>query len=117
MGYWDNYEEPKGGKFITGDEKKKLVNKPFKVTSIRSERSPFTNDDGVNPERFVLSVEVDGVEGQLAFDQGSVMTRDTLLGDILKYQDTDGGELPMLVLEKAGRAWLVHIHRDEAAQF
>lgn len=117
VGYWDDYPEDVGT-YIGADEKSKLIDGKvaMQVTSVRRELSPFKADDGSTRERFVVGVKVGDEDRKLSFDTG-VDSRDRLLGDIQKYAAEQGGELPAIRLEKAGRAILVKIARDVAAGF
>lgn len=117
MGFWDDYKEDTGS-YIGADEKSKLIDAkaPLQVTSVRRELSPFKAEDGSTRERFVVGVKVNDEDRKLSFDTG-VESRDRLLSDIQQYAETQGGQLPAIYLEKAGRAILVKLVRDVAGSF
>lgn len=127
MGFWDEYKENDGGKYLTGADKTALIasRTPLQVTSIRREESPFKQKDAqgnatVSVDRFVLDVELNGEARRLSYDAGSVESRDRLFSDMIRYVEEQGddAELPKIVIERKGNsptaAQLVKLYREDA---
>jgi hypothetical protein len=106
--FWDNYKEV-GGNFVSGDEKKVLVENgiPFDVTQVTKRES------GKFGPEYALSVLVPNAEtGEpeertMTFQYGTVGSRDSMLAQMEVYLDSEGASPVTCKLEMGGRAVLI----------
>ena len=104
-GFWDNYKDEGGGKYLTAAEKSTLIDDEtvLEVVAVRyDEKNQFQG----NPSpRYVVTFNVDGTErfAGFAISEDGDSSRDRLLGALVDYLDADDAEPVMVVLEKIGQ--------------
>lgn len=95
--FWDDHkDEGTVGAFIKKEEKEELIKDrtPLLVKSVSFGGSKYG-------PRYLVGVLLDGEERALAFNPGSVQTRDQLLDDLIKQYDLPEHEEITIALQRA----------------
>lgn len=108
MGFFDEYQDESGGKWLNADAKAELIESGQPVTIV----SVGTEDTDRFGERYVLDVIIDGEEKALGFGMGTVDSRDRMLANMERYLDDPAAEKPVVKLTKVGRSQILVPYED-----
>lgn len=111
MGFFAEHPVDEGGStFVKGDEKERLIadEVSFTITAVRQEDNPFdkAKDGEPQPQRYVVTADLEGEERRFSFPIGGVQSRDRQLGQMAEYLAA-GGTIEPVRLEMAGKAQLI----------
>jgi len=103
VGFWDNYDDGAGAKFLTGDEKDALAEsgEAFDIVGASKGSSKF------GPRYVVRVILENGDERAISFATESVESRDRMLDAMIEYLKDENADLPHVRLEKVGRSVLI----------
>ena len=104
-GFWDNYKDEGGGKYLTAAEKSTLIDDAtvLEVVAVRyDEKNQF---QGNPAPRFVVTFVVDGTErfAGFAISEDGNSSRDNLLGALVEYIGSKDAEKVFVRMEKIGQ--------------
>lgn len=114
MGFFDEYKDIGGGKYVGADEKAVLIENGIPIQII----DVVYQEESKYGERFVTRVllpDPDGGEAEerlMSFSAGTVESRDRMLRALMEWLDEADNEPPYVKLNKVGRA--VIVERGEA---
>ncbi len=103
-GFWDNYKDEGGGKYLTAAEKSTLIDDAtvLEVVAVRyDEKNQF---QGNPAPRYVVTFNVDGTErfAGFAISEDGDSSRDRLLGALVDYLDSGDAEKVEVVMTRVG---------------
>ena len=103
MGFFENYDDGRGARFFSKEEKDGLIEsgETLLIDSISKGAGKF------GPRYVVRVVTSEGEERALSFSVGAVESRDRLLDAMIDYLGDEGAEPPKIRLAKVGNCVLV----------